>query len=50
MKPLLRESLQVFWEACKETPKGMFAPFSAFWSAVVHNPVLIRIQNRDDRH
>lgn len=30
----------VFWNACKETPRGMFAPFLAFWECAVNNPVL----------
>lgn len=30
----------VFWSACKETPKGMFMPFVAFWKTATHNPIL----------
>lgn len=40
MSNLFRELLRVFWKACKETPRGMFAPFRAFWKVAIHNPVL----------
>jgi hypothetical protein len=40
MRKALNELWTVFWNACKETPKGMFMPFVAFWHAATHNPVL----------
>lgn len=40
MKTTLLELWSVFVNACKETPRGMIAPFSAFWKAATHNPVL----------
>ena len=40
MRDDLLELWRVFWEACKETPRGMFAPFLAFWQTAIHNPVL----------
>lgn len=47
----LLELICVFWCACKETPRGMYAPFAAFVSAAVHNPVLeSQVHARDARH
>lgn len=40
MPKAAHELWTVFWEACKETPRGMYAPFAAFWKAAVHNQVL----------
>jgi hypothetical protein len=40
MKNTLSELWNVFVDACKETPRGMAAPFIAFWKAATHNPVL----------
>lgn len=44
MLKAFHELWEVFREACLETPRGMFAPFKAFWKTAVHNPVL------DHRH
>jgi hypothetical protein len=38
----LAELWQVFWDACKETPRGMSVPFVAFWRTAIKNPVLER--------
>lgn len=40
MNKAFRDIGSVFWEACKETPRGMYAPFKAFIKTAVHNPVL----------
>ncbi len=40
MKHVLAELWHVFWQACKETPRGMLLPFKAFWQVATHNPVL----------
>lgn len=40
MKETLKELWAIFWGACKETPKGMFLPFAAFWQTATDNPVL----------
>jgi hypothetical protein len=40
MRNAMKELWSVFWSACKETPKGMFMPFGAFWHTATHNPVL----------
>lgn len=40
MQAALKELWTVFWDSCKETPKGMFMPFVAFWITATRNPVL----------
>jgi hypothetical protein len=47
MKSNLSELWQVFWAACLETPRGMAAPFVAFWHTAIHNPVLETLGDRD---
>jgi len=42
MKDQQAELWQVFWNSCKETPRGMAAPFVAFWRTAIKNPVLER--------
>jgi len=42
----VQELWAAFWDACVETPRGMFAPFAAFWRTVMHNPVLNHKQRR----
>ena len=37
---MMKEMWSIFIDACKETPRGMIAPFAAFWQSVIHNPVL----------
>lgn len=49
-KEILRELWTTFWEACKETPRGMAAPFVAFWNAAIHNPVLERSHQENNKH
>jgi len=39
----------VFWSAVKETPKGMYAPFEAFFRTLSHNPVLCRSEHRHEK-
>ena len=38
----LNDLWTVFWNAFKETPKGMFVPFAAFFKTALRNPVLYR--------
>ena len=38
--PILKEIWTVFWESCKETPRGMLMPFVSFWRTATRNPVL----------
>lgn len=40
MRQASKEIWMIFWNACKETPRGMFLPFVAFWHTAIHNPVL----------
>lgn len=40
MRPVIKELWKVFWMACRETPRGMIAPFLAFWRTATRNPVL----------
>jgi hypothetical protein len=47
MNKVVIELWSVFWNACKETPRGMFKPFVAFWQTATHNPVL---QSSDSKH
>lgn len=46
----VKDLMKVFWDACKETPKGMLAPFKAFWKVATHNPVLDRSEYRTNKH
>ena len=39
-KQVFDDLWNVFWQACKETPRGMLLPFRAFWQVATHNPVL----------
>jgi len=49
MKTTLLGLWKVFVSACKETPRGMAAPFVSFWKAATHNPVLEKqVQYHDD--
>jgi hypothetical protein len=50
MRKALKELCVVFWSACKETPKGMFMPFVAFWRTATHNPVLERSDHGNQKH
>lgn len=50
MRPVFKELWRVFWDACKETPKGMFAPFVAFWHTATHNPILQRSTRNKHSH
>lgn len=50
MRDALKELCVVFWNACKETPKGMFIPFVAFWRAATHNPVLDQSNQGSQKH
>lgn len=47
---MIKELWIVFWNACKETPKGMFMPFVAFWHTATHNPVLERRTRRNQHN
>lgn len=40
MKQVFDDLWNVFWQACKETPRGMLLPSKAFWQVATHNPVL----------
>lgn len=46
MKAAIKELSNVFYHACRETPRGMAAPFVAMIKAVIHNPVLEKSKQR----
>lgn len=50
MRKALNELWNVFWSACKETPKGMFMPFLSFWRTATHNPVLDQSGSGEKKH
>jgi hypothetical protein len=37
MRKVAKELWIVFWEACKETPKGMISPLIFLWQRVMGN-------------
>jgi len=46
---LTKEIATVFWNAVKETPGQMFAPYVAAWKAVVRNSTPARPNQATDR-
>lgn len=37
MKTATKEAWNVFWSACKETPRGMLMPFIKVWKSIAHS-------------
>jgi hypothetical protein len=50
MKTATKEAWQVFWNACKETPRGMLTPFIEGWRLLKRCASSIRHEHEPSKH